>query len=342
MGNPDVRQEFADPGAWEATLKELIRFRILDIQDDERQGFRAASSALVCGELGILSVDAPTPFVCEKYEHDCATVYLPYRQGSVWSDGEQQLKGWQERSVLYLSPGADLGIANGDSAGVLVLIPRPVLVQRIVAMSRGKLFASAIRSRLLRSRVFGSEDVRSRELIQGLYGCLFALDGVFKSGVQNLQHVSLDDAFLRVLSLLLFPELQAIDERESAYKPKLVRMKELEDWVMANLASKISLSQLEVMSGYSTRTLQDYFVQQHQKSPKQWITQQRLNKALQMLARGDERPIAEVAADCGFRDPSRFAKMFSQEFGFLPRYCRSVDVASQVDGSALCSDRLQG
>jgi hypothetical protein len=66
MGNPDVRQEFADPGAWEATLKELIRFRILDIQDDEKQGFRAASSALVCGELGILSVDAPAPFGCKK------------------------------------------------------------------------------------------------------------------------------------------------------------------------------------------------------------------------------------------------------------------------------------
>ena len=328
MANPGFRQDFGDPAEWETALKELIRFRVLDIRSDQRQEFRTTSSVLSCGELSVLSIDAPTSFVCEKYEHDYATVYLPYRRGCEWSDGEQELVGWQGRSILYLSPGADLGAASGDSSGVLVMIPRSALVQKAVAMSRGSLLASVIRSRLLRSHVFASHAMRTRELIQGLYGCLFALEGVFNSGPQNVQYVSLDDVFLRVLSLLLFPELQAIDERASAYKPKLVRMKELEDWIMANLASKISLSQLEVVSGYSARTLQDYFVQQHQKSPKQWITQQRLKKSLQMLAAGDERPISEIAADCGFRDPSRFAKLFSQEFGFLPRHCRSVDSAS--------------
>ena len=328
MGNPAVVQDFADPGAWEAALKELIRFRIVDIKCDQRQEFKASSSVLVCGELGILSVSAPTPFVCEKYEHDFATLYLPYRQGSVWNDGEQELEGWRGRSILYLSPGADIGVASSDSAGVLVMIPRPILMQKAVAMSRGTLFASVIRSRLLRSHTFSLDVTRARELIHGLYGCLFALEGVFNSGPQNVAYVSLDDVFLRILALLLFPELQAIDERESAYKPKLVRMKELEEWIMANLASKISLSQLEVVSGYSARSLQDYFVQQYQKSPKQWITQQRLKKALQLLAAGDERPIAAIAADCGFLDPSRFAKRFSEEFGFQPRHCRSDDSAS--------------
>ena len=341
MRNPDVRQDFDDPAEWEAALKALIRFRILDIKADQRKEFKATSSVLSCGELGILSVNAPTAFVCNKYEHDYATVVLPYRHGSRWWDGEQELVAWQGRSILYLAPGADLGIDSGDTTGVLVMIPRASLVKKAVAMSRGTLFASVIRSRLLRSHIFDSENMRTRELINGLYGCLFALEGVFNSGPQNVQYVSLDEVFLRVLSLLLFPELQAIDERESAYKPKLVRMKQLEDWIMANLASKISLSQLEIVSGYSARTLQDYFVQQHQKSPKQWITQQRLKKALQMLAGGDERPIANIAVDCGFRDSSRFAKMFNQEFGFLPRHCRSVDSVNQSETAASVDGHVQ-
>ena len=108
-------------------------------------------------------------------------------------------------------------------------------------------------------------------------------------------------------------------------------MKELEDWIMANLGAKISLSQLETLCGYSSRTLHDYFVAQHALSPKQWIIKQRLKKALQMLAAGDERPMAEIAAECGYPDSSRFAKHFSKEFGFLPRHCRSAEADGRIE-----------
>ena len=286
---------------------------------------------LACGELGILSVDAPTPFICEKYQHDFATVYLPYHRHSAWSDGDQLLIGRHQESILYLAPGADIGVESEASSGVLVLIPRALLVQRVVVMSRGGVFSSVIQARLQRSHVFDASTPRDRELNVGLYGCLFALDGVLKSGAGNVSLVSLDDVFLRILMLLLFPELQVIDESQSVYKPELVRMKELEDWIMANLGAKISLSQLETLCGYSSRTLHDYFVAQHALSPKQWIIKQRLKKALQMLAAGDERPMAEIAAECGYPDSSRFAKHFSKEFGFLPRHCRSAEADGRIE-----------
>jgi hypothetical protein len=103
-----------------------------------------------------------------------------------------------------------------------VLIPRALLVQRAVVMSRGGVFSSVIQARLQRSHVFDASTPRDRELIVGLYGCLFALDGVLKSGAGNVSLVSLDDVFLRILMLLLFPELQVIDESPSIYKLKLV------------------------------------------------------------------------------------------------------------------------
>ena len=321
-----ARLEFEDAGAWEASLKELIRFRVVDIEDSKESPFAVANAVLNCGQLAILSVDAPTPFVCTKYEHEFATIYLPYRNFAAWSDGESAVIGRSAETVLFFPAGTELDVRSRDSAGVLVMIPAQVLVQSAIAMSRGALFASVIRARLQRTQVWGLDGRRSKDLIKGLYGCLFALDGVFSSSPDNVSYTSLDDVFLRILMLLLFPELHAVSESEQAYKPKLVRMKETEEWILAHLASPISLTQLEVVSGYSARTLQDYFVSQHQLSPKQWLIKQRLKKALRLLAEGDERPMQEIAADCGYRDPSRFSKHFSKEFGFLPRHCRNPDM----------------
>lgn len=321
-----ARLEYQDPARWEASLKRLIRFRVVDIEANKDQPFSVANSVLSCGQLAILSVDAPTPFECTQYEHDFATIYLPYRNFSAWSDGECEVIGRNGESVVFFPAGAELGVRSGNSAGVLVMVPAQVLVQSAIAMSRGSLFASVIRARLQRTQVWGQDGRPFQDLIQGLYGCLFALDGVFSSSPENVSFTSLDDVFLRILMLLLFPELNVLAQAETAYKPKLVRMKETEDWILAHLASPISLTQLEVVSGYSARTLQDYFVSQHQLSPKQWIIKQRLKKALRLLAEGDERPMLEIAADCGYRDPSRFAKHFSNEFGFLPRHCRNAEM----------------
>jgi len=321
-----ARLEYDDPAIWEESLKRLIRFRVVDINVSKNTPFAVANAVLSCGQLAILSVDAPTPFACTKYEHDFATIYLPYRHSSAWSDGECEVVGRRGGSIIFFPAGAALDVRSQDSAGVLVMVPAPLLVQSAVAMSRGALFASVIRARLQRTQVWDMDNRRSHDLIRGLYGCLFAMDGVFSSSPGNVSFTSLDDVFLRILMLLLFPELQVMAKAESAYKPKLIRMKETEDWILANLASSISLTQLEVVSGYSARSLQDYFVSQHSMSPKQWIIQQRLKKALRLLAAGDERPMQEIAADCGYRDPSRFAKHFSKEFGFLPRHCRNVDM----------------
>ncbi len=55
------------------------------------------------------------------------------------------------------------------------------------------------------------------------------------------------------------------------------------------------------------------------KTPMEWLTEYRLNKALQLLQDHNEgRNISEIAYEVGFNDPSYFTKKFRDHFGVLP------------------------
>ena len=53
-------------------------------------------------------------------------------------------------------------------------------------------------------------------------------------------------------------------------------------------------------------------------SPVQYLLFVRLDKAAELL-RGDENPISEVAAACGFTDSNYFSRQFRRRFGRSPR-----------------------
>jgi AraC-like DNA-binding protein len=52
-------------------------------------------------------------------------------------------------------------------------------------------------------------------------------------------------------------------------------------------------------------------------TPHQWLTAQRLERARALL-KDVERPLADVAAACGFADQSHFTRVFSQHTGMPP------------------------
>lgn len=55
------------------------------------------------------------------------------------------------------------------------------------------------------------------------------------------------------------------------------------------------------------------------KTPMEWVTEYRLNKALQLLQdHNDGKNISEIAYEVGFSDPSYFSKKFKDQFGILP------------------------
>ncbi|RDI58961.1 helix-turn-helix domain-containing protein [Nocardia pseudobrasiliensis] len=56
----------------------------------------------------------------------------------------------------------------------------------------------------------------------------------------------------------------------------------------------------------------------------QWIIEQRLERARAQLTADPQRPIAAIALDCGFRDPSHFTRRFRTAYGMTPRDWRAT------------------
>lgn len=74
--------------------------------------------------------------------------------------------------------------------------------------------------------------------------------------------------------------------------------------------------------GYISRSsLQRYFLKYMGVAPKQYLLQLRLDKAIDLLA-NDNKPISEIAADCGFSDEKYFSRAFKANFGFSPSDAR--------------------
>jgi len=90
------------------------------------------------------------------------------------------------------------------------------------------------------------------------------------------------------------------------------------NYIQANLAEKLSLQDIAEQIGLS----RSYFATQFKKtegiSTHQFVNQQRLERAKQLL-KNDDSPMVEIALDCGFNSQSHFNRLFKRYVGVTPR-----------------------
>jgi len=116
------------------------------------------------------------------------------------------------------------------------------------------------------------------------------------------------------------PSAIGIPPRPNPLRPALMRR--VEEYIHANLAGQISLASLACVSCMSV----DHFLRSFRAAsgltPYQYVVEQRLRKASAMLRTG-ATPIAAIAQQCGFGNPSHFSVKFHAHFGVSPsRYRR--------------------
>ena len=93
------------------------------------------------------------------------------------------------------------------------------------------------------------------------------------------------------------------------------------DYIQANLEQKIGLKVIAQEIGMSQYYFAVQFKQAMGVSPYQYVIEQRLIKAKQLL-REKKRSLCEIALDCGFASQSHFNKVFRQYVGTTPKKYR--------------------
>ena len=91
------------------------------------------------------------------------------------------------------------------------------------------------------------------------------------------------------------------------------------DFIKANLQLKISMLDLKRHTKYSERSLQLLFKKHLNKSPFEYIEEQRLLKAHELIKQFKQsKKTTDIAAEVGFRHLGRFSVNFKRRFGIHP------------------------
>ncbi|MFJ8885071.1 GlxA family transcriptional regulator [Streptomyces sp. NPDC102402] len=93
------------------------------------------------------------------------------------------------------------------------------------------------------------------------------------------------------------------------------------EFALANLHRPLKLGELAVHASMSVRTFNRRFRQEAGLTPMQWITQQRVNRARQLLE-GTDLPVDRIAADSGFGTGTALRQHFHAALGVSPRAYR--------------------
>jgi len=116
-------------------------------------------------------------------------------------------------------------------------------------------------------------------------------------------------------------DLHAIEAQAKVNPLRPALMRRVEEHVRMNLAAEISLRSLAGLCCMSV----DHFLRSFRAAagttPYHYVLEQRLRRGSAML-RTTAAPIAAIAAECGFRNPSHFSVKFHAQFGVSPSQFR--------------------
>lgn len=118
-------------------------------------------------------------------------------------------------------------------------------------------------------------------------------------------------------------------------------LRKAKDFIEKNKCSRITLEDLESVTGCSKYQVIRIFRSQVGDTPHSYIMRRRLAEARRMIARGE--PAAEVAAELGFVDQSHLIRRFKSAFGMTPyRFAKNTEGANGSAGAAPLSQPADG
>lgn len=158
-------------------------------------------------------------------------------------------------------------------------------------------------------KLFHFKDGAISRTIQRLISCFEASDFSLLEA-QGLERMLIQRVVGRCLKI--------DDGKHQLSKVKLARV---HDFIHDRLADTITIEELASVAGYSASRFLVLFRNATAFSPYQYVIQQRLERARELISRTD-LPISAIAAECGFADQSHLIRHFKRHTGFTPSQFR--------------------
>jgi AraC-like DNA-binding protein len=133
---------------------------------------------------------------------------------------------------------------------------------------------------------------------------------------QHLSQEILNIKFQEIMLYLVQKEPKLLDSFLSQHHSNLET--QFRYSVENNVYSNLSLEELAFLCNMSVSTFKRYFNKFYQSSPHKWMTNQRMDKASQLLEQS-KRP-SEIFSNLGYKTLSNFTRAYKKHFGKLPSH----------------------
>lgn len=132
------------------------------------------------------------------------------------------------------------------------------------------------------------------------------------------------DSLANVLAVHLLRQYAVSKSRLGIYQGGLTERQLLQvlDYINQHLNQEIKLADLATLLGMSQYHFSHLFKQSIGMAPYQYLIQQRIERAKQLLKQTD-RSIIDIALECGFNSHSHLTKQFRQLTGITPKAYRT-------------------
>ncbi|CAE6728012.1 HTH-type transcriptional activator RhaS [Paraburkholderia domus] len=95
------------------------------------------------------------------------------------------------------------------------------------------------------------------------------------------------------------------------------RIRRVTDYIRANLAADLSISELAAHAGLSSFHFARVFRRETGETPHQFVSRLRLEEAARLL-RATDQPVLQIALAVGFENASHFSVQFKRDYGVTP------------------------
>ena len=100
-------------------------------------------------------------------------------------------------------------------------------------------------------------------------------------------------------------------------------------YIDENYQEPIDLDQISQQAFLSRFHFHRLFRKIYKRTPHQYLTQKRLDKAKDLLS--NNKPVTEVCNEVGFESIGSFSVLFKKEIGFAPQYYRNMAYKKKLD-----------
>ena len=100
-------------------------------------------------------------------------------------------------------------------------------------------------------------------------------------------------------------------------------------YIDENYQESIDLEQISKKAFLSRFHFHRLFRQVYKRTPHQYLTQKRLDKAKDLLS--ENKPVTDVCNEVGFESLGSFSVLFKKEIGFAPQYYRNMAYKKKME-----------